>query len=110
MGDAAVVRGREAGGDLQDLGGGQPALGDHAVEGLALDWLVLPRSLVPRTIGETELRSRTGVSVIALVREGITVPAPGPDHELRPGDTIVVTGTTEGIGRAIDLLSAAPAS
>lgn len=80
------------------------------VEGLALDWLVLPRSLVPRTIGETELRSRTGVSVIALVREGVTVPAPGPDHELRPGDTIVVTGTTEGIGRAIDLLSAAPAS
>jgi TrkA domain protein len=80
------------------------------VDGLALDWLVLPRSQAPRTIAETELRSRTGVTVIALVRDGVTVPAPGPDDELRPGDTIVVTGTVEGIAQAVDLLSAAPAS
>ena len=74
------------------------------VEGLAIDWLSLPLSFEARTIGDTEMRARTGVSIIALVRGEQPLPAPGPDATLEPGDTVVVTGTPEGIERAASLL------
>lgn len=72
-----------------------------AIEGLAIDWLTLPPTFRPRTIGDTEMRTRTGVSVIAIVRDGSPIPAPGPADELRPGDVLVVTGTAEGIEAAV---------
>ncbi len=56
------------------------------------------------TIGETELRRRTGVTVIAVVREDETLPAPGPEFALEPGDTAVVVGTPEGIRAAVQRL------
>lgn len=74
------------------------------VEGLAIDWLTVPEGFTSRTIGETELRSQTGVSIIAVVRGEVPIPAPGPDTEMRAGDVVVVTGTIEGIARAEHLL------
>lgn len=74
------------------------------IEGLALDWLTLPSGFATRTIGDTEMRARTGVSIIALVRGDVPVPAPRPDTELRAGDVIVVTGTVDGIADAGRLL------
>jgi len=74
------------------------------VEGLALDWLVLPAAFSRRTIGETQMRTATGVSVIAIVRGDHPIPAPGPDDRLEPGDTVVVTGTAQGLAAAAKLL------
>ena len=78
------------------------------ISGLAIDWLPISpnSSYVGKTIGETELRTRTGVSVVALVRDDQPLPAPGPDEELRAGDTAVVVGTAEGIDAATELLTA----
>ena len=90
------------------LGGGTVITQLHSaarqVEGLAIDWLTLPASFTRRTIGETALRARTGVSIVALVRGEATIPAPGPETDLVAGDVAVVTGTGTGIERAASLL------
>ncbi len=73
------------------------------IEGLSIDWLPLPPTFRARTVGETELRTRTGVSVIAIVRGDDQIPAPGPEDMLEPGDVVVLTGTADGLGRAAEL-------
>lgn len=76
------------------------------IEGLALDWVDVAETspLAGRTIGEGELRSRTGASVVAVIRGSTTEPAPGPEFVLEPGDIAVAVGTPEGLeqlGRAL---------
>ena len=53
-----------------------------------------------RTLGDTALRSRSGVSVVAVLRGGSVVPSPRPDFDLAPGDLLVVVGTTQGLADA----------
>ncbi|NNF56497.1 MAG: cation:proton antiporter regulatory subunit [Acidimicrobiales bacterium] len=80
------------------------------IDGLAIDWLpISPHSpYAGTTIGETALRSRTGVSIVALVRGRRPLPAPGPEQALMADDTAVVVGTVEGITAAAKLLSRRP--
>lgn len=77
----------------------------RTVAGLAVDWLPLDPGSPTRTIGGTGLRTRTGATVVAILRGDDTLPAPGPADELRPGDTLVLIGTPEGIADATRLLS-----
>ena len=76
------------------------------IEGLAIDWLPVrgDSPYVGRTIGDARLRTRTGVSVVALLREDHAVPAPGPDTEIASGDYLVVVGTPRGIEEVVELL------
>lgn len=69
------------------------------VEGLAIDWLPVSAEtpFVGKTIGDTRARTRTGVSIVAVLRGDRAFPAPGPDFGLEPGDTILVVGTPRGI-------------
>src|SRR5919197_324952 len=69
------------------------------VEGLAIDWLELPPGspYAGRPLGDTQARSRTGTSIVAVLRGEEAIPAPGPGLPLRAGDTVVVVGTPEGI-------------
>jgi CPA2 family monovalent cation:H+ antiporter-2 len=60
-----------------------------------------------KTIGELKLRSMTGASVIALVRDGRTELNPGPDLRLRPEDVIVLLGTPEQVDLAIEHIDGA---
>ena len=48
-----------------------------------------------RLIGELRLRSKTGASVVGIERDGSSVLNPGPDEELRPGDTMLLLGSSE---------------
>jgi TrkA domain protein len=41
---------------------------------------------------------------VAAVRGKAPHPAPGPDFTVRPGDTLVVVGTPEGIEKVISIL------
>jgi TrkA domain protein len=50
-----------------------------------------------RPLGETRARTRTGASIVALVRGEEVIPSPGPGQVLRAGDVLVVIGTREGI-------------
>jgi TrkA domain protein len=78
----------------------------QALEGLAIDWLpVDPDSpYAHRPIGLTRARTRTGVSIVAVMRGEQAFPAPGPEFALEPGDTLVVVGTPRGIEGLVELL------
>lgn len=80
----------------------------QSLTGLTIEWLTLGSdwASAERTIGGTQLRTRTGVSVIAVIREGGTVPAPEPDFGLSSGDTLVAVGTPEGLRDATEILRA----
>jgi TrkA domain protein len=69
------------------------------IEGLTLEWIELPArsSMVGQTIGTGELRSRTGASVVAVIRGETSVPAPGPEFVFEAGDVAVAVGTPEGL-------------
>lgn len=57
-----------------------------------------------RTLGDTALRTRTGVSVVAVMRAGQVHPSPVPDFTLTAGDLLVTVGTTEGLDNAVKIL------
>jgi TrkA domain protein len=72
---------------------------EQDVRGLAIDRLPMsPGSpFAGRTIGDTEARTRTGVSIVAVLREDRPFPAPGPELRIESGDVLVVVGTPRGI-------------
>lgn len=76
------------------------------VEGLAIDWLAITEGsfAAGRTIADTQMRRRTGVSIVAILRGTGTVPSPEPSEPLEAGDTVVVVGTPEGIEAATVVL------
>ena len=51
-----------------------------------------------RPLGDTRARTRTGASVVAIVRGDGVLASPGPDEPLRAGDVLIVIGTADGIG------------
>lgn len=57
-----------------------------------------------RTLGDTALRTRTGASVVAVMRAGQVHPSPAPDFTLTAGDLLVTVGTAEGLDNAIKIL------
>jgi TrkA domain protein len=76
------------------------------IEGLVIDWLpIRPGSpYAGKAIADTQTRSRTGVSIVAIVRGDGAIPAPAPDAVLEPGDTLVVVGTAQGVKELSKLL------
>jgi TrkA domain protein len=76
------------------------------IEGLAIDWLPIGEGSphAGKAIADTQARSRTGVSIVAIVRGDGAIPAPAPDARLEPGDTLVVVGTAGGVKELARLL------
>ncbi|GAB3110719.1 TrkA C-terminal domain-containing protein [Streptomyces calidiresistens] len=58
-----------------------------------------------RPLGATRARTRTGASIVAVLRRTGAHPSPGPDFRLEAGDTLVAVGTREGVGDLSDLIS-----
>lgn len=56
------------------------------------------------TLGATQSRSRTGASVVAIVRKPEAIPSPAPDFVLRGGDILIVVGTAEGVAGVGEIL------
>lgn len=59
-----------------------------------------------RTLGDTAMRTRTSVSIVAVVRAGTVHPSPRPNFRLAAGDLVVMVGTTTGLDQAADVLAA----
>ncbi|GGH99538.1 cation:proton antiporter regulatory subunit [Arthrobacter liuii] len=55
-------------------------------------------------MGKASIRTRCGVSIVAIMREGEVLPSPGPDVVLHAGDLLVAVGTQEGLDSAADIL------
>ncbi len=65
---------------------------------------VLPGSEADgRTIGDLALRSRTGATILSLVRDDRPLPVPDAATALRAGDLVVLFGPHEAIDRALAL-------
>jgi TrkA domain protein len=78
------------------------------IEGLAIDWVTLqPGSPYARSsIADGAFRTRTGASIVAVIRAGTTVPAPGPEFVFDENDVVVAVGTPEGLADLRSLLAA----
>ncbi|WP_106180560.1 cation:proton antiporter regulatory subunit [Prauserella shujinwangii] len=57
-----------------------------------------------RTLGDTAMRTRTGASVVAVMRAGQVHPSPGPGFTFTEGDLLVAVGTSEGLESAAKIL------
>lgn len=77
------------------------------VEGLVIDWIGVPAhsASVGSTIADGRFRTRTGASVIAVLRGSTTFPAPEADFVFESGDVIVGVGTPEGLTELRALLT-----
>jgi CPA2 family monovalent cation:H+ antiporter-2 len=83
------------------LGNLNEALQDASTEMLRLDE---DSAAVGKTLGDLDLRGRTGATVIAVVRDGDTKVSPGAQYTLCEGDTVLLSGSAEKIERAAEIL------
>ncbi len=69
------------------------------VPGLRADQVEVPATSphAGHPLGHTRARTRTGASIVAIVRGEDVIASPGPAEVIRAGDVLVVIGTHEGI-------------
>jgi TrkA domain protein len=74
----------------------------HEVEGLSIEWVTMPDTggLTGATIGDGRIRTETGASVVAVIRNDASIPGPGPDFCFEAGDVVLVMGSAAGVARA----------
>jgi TrkA domain protein len=60
---------------------------------------------VDRPLGDTRARTRTGASIVAIVRDDQVLASPGPAEILRASDVLVVIGTEDGIAGVGDIVA-----
>jgi TrkA domain protein len=79
----------------------------HDVEGLSIQWVTIVdgQGLVGRTVGDGEIRSRTGASVVAVIRGAESIPGPGPDFRFAHGDVVLLMGAEPAVEAAERLLA-----
>lgn len=58
------------------------------------------------TLGECRIRSRTGVSVVGVMRDGVLVPNPPVGFSFQAGDWVAVMGSGEQLGAFEELVEA----
>jgi TrkA domain protein len=85
------------------------AAAQQELAGLAIDWLtVAPSSAWARkALADAAIHTRTGVSIVAIIRGDEAIHAPGADTELLPDDRVVAIGTAEGVAQVERELSGA---
>ncbi len=78
----------------------------QTVEGLTIDWFQIKDadSAAGKTIGSMEMRSRIGVTIVAVIHEEEATAVPQAEFVLSVGDTVVVIGKPDGIKKAIEIL------
>ena len=67
---------------------------EMALGELQIEWIPVPETspAIGRTLAEVGLRARTGVTVIAILREPESVSGAQPDDYIQEGDTLVAVG------------------
>lgn len=77
---------------------------------LEIEWVELDASspLVGRTLAESELRRRTGASVVAVLRGDRAIPNPSIDTRFEAHDTLLLIGSDTQTDRARNLLERGP--
>lgn len=76
--------------------------GMDQIPGLSIDWFPVDydHHIAGQQLGSLTTKGLPGVTVVAVVRGESTNPAPDDDFKVFPGDTLVVAGAPEKVGRA----------
>jgi len=61
--------------------------------------------LVGRTLGEADVRARTGCTVVGVERDGAVITDLGADFRIRDGDELVIAGTDDGTNRFTETMT-----
>ncbi len=79
----------------------------HAVGNLDLAWLAVSKEspVTGRTLAESNVRARTGVSIVAIGRGDTVISNPAPGETLASGDRVAVLGGVTEIAEAARLLT-----
>jgi CPA2 family monovalent cation:H+ antiporter-2 len=82
----------------------------EAQRNLEIRWTTLgPESpWVGRTLAETQLRQRTGASVVAILRDHEVLPSPSPDTRLAGNDRLGLMGEEKSLEAAAALVTSPP--
>ncbi|MGP3959760.1 cation:proton antiporter regulatory subunit [Nonomuraea sp. 3N208] len=77
------------------------------VEGLVSVQLPIPPGspYAGRPMGEARVRTRTGASIVAVVRAGRVFASPGPDFVFGEGDVVVVVGSEDSTADVAGILA-----
>lgn len=81
---------------------------DLLLKGLIIEWIELSKNSPAsgKSIRELAIRTRTGASIIAILRnERDIIPNPFPEEVLKAGDTLIAVGTREQISSLIELVA-----
>jgi K+/H+ antiporter YhaU regulatory subunit KhtT len=80
----------------------------NAARDLEVHWLVITpdNPFANQTIGDSQLRSTVGVSVVAIRRGEQLISNPGPDESLMAGDRAALLGTPSQVEQAVKLFAA----
>lgn len=65
----------------------------------SIEELSIPESMTGRTLGQLDLKSRFGVSVLLIRRDGQLMVSPSPETRLQTGDVLVVVGENRQLSR-----------
>lgn len=78
--------------------------------GLETEQMVVPTGsrYDGRPLSETQARTRTGASIVAVVREGQVIASPRPDFVFAGGDLVVVVGTAAALASVARILESPP--
>lgn len=81
-----------------------------SLSGIDLLWVTVSPDgeAAGKTLGQTDLRARTGANVVTMVHEGRVITVPGARTVLRAGDTVGLMGTAEQLVAAERLLAGDP--
>ncbi|GGQ20509.1 TrkA domain protein [Actinomadura coerulea] len=79
---------------------------NRQVEGLVTEQILLTAAspFAGRRLGDTRARTRSGASIVAVVRDGEVIASPRPDFQFRAEDVVVVVGTDEGTAAVATIL------
>ncbi len=77
------------------------------LQGLIIDWLPVKSeaACAACTVHDAEHRDEEPATIVAVLRDGQTIPAPASSFTLEPGDTVVVVGTESGVAALSESLS-----
>ena len=70
--------------------------------GMAMDQFTIAQEspIAGMTVMDTNMRSATGASIIALIKSGKTLYNPGPNTVIGPGDVVVIIGDEDQLQKA----------
>jgi TrkA domain protein len=77
------------------------------VPGIFTEQLSLPADskYIDKELGDTHARTKTGVSIVAIVRDKKVIASPRPTQDLQSGDILVAVGTRPGLDALAEILS-----